>query len=75
MPERSVYFIYAIQLFLVGAAIAGLIFARWSLVFVGLSAFGLTLLPRYFARWVGVHLPNRFLLAIVFFIFATIFLG
>ena len=48
---------------------------RWSLAFVSLATFGLTLLPILFARRFGVRLPTSFLAGIVLFIFATIFLG
>lgn len=57
------------------AVIVALIEARWSLAFVALATFGLSLLPVFFARRFGIQLPVRFVGAIVLFIYATIFLG
>jgi uncharacterized membrane protein YjdF len=60
---------------LILAAVVGVLEWRPSLVFVALATLGLTLTPRLFARWIGVELPASFLVTIVFFLFATLFLG
>ncbi|MFQ6548225.1 hypothetical protein AADZ90_009725 [Aestuariibius sp. 2305UL40-4] len=75
MTERPAILAGLIRVALLAAVVTGVLFGRWSLVFVGLAAFTLTLLPQYFAYWMGVRLPRSFLSGIVFFIFATIFLG
>ncbi len=49
--------------------------AQWSVVFVALATWVLTLSPRRFARWIGIELPPSFLLASVIFVFGTLFLG
>jgi hypothetical protein len=48
---------------------------RWSLAFVALSTFVLSLVPYVFERRFGIELPVSFLAGTVAFIFATIFLG
>jgi hypothetical protein len=48
---------------------------QWPLAFVALLTFGLTLLPSPLFRRLGIRLPTSFLVCIVSFIFATIFLG
>ena len=68
-------FIWLIRAFLLIEAGVGLIEGAWSVVFLALTTFVLTLSPTRFARWLGIDLPPSFLLAIVFFLFATLFLG
>jgi hypothetical protein len=48
---------------------------QWPLAFVALLTLGLTLLPSPLFRRFGIQLPRSFLIGIVAFIFATIFLG
>lgn len=48
---------------------------KWSLAFVAALAFGLSLLPAFFADRFGIRIPPAFYAAITLFIFATIFLG
>lgn len=48
---------------------------QWPLAFLALLTYGLTLLPTPLFRRFGIRLPNAFLIWIVVFIFATIFLG
>ena len=48
---------------------------QWPLAFVALLTFGLTMLPTPLFRRFGIRLPTSFLIGIVVFIFATIFLG
>ena len=65
----------AIWTILALAFVVALLTARWSLAFVSLATFGLSLLPVLFQSRFGIHLPMRFLAGIVIFVFATIFLG
>lgn len=60
---------------LVAAAVVGVVAGRWSLVYVSVLALVLASLPNMFARWMGIRLPQSFLAAIAFFVFATVFLG
>lgn len=48
---------------------------QWPLAFVAVLTLGLTLLPTPLFRRLGIRLPTGFLVWIVVFIFATIFLG
>lgn len=48
---------------------------RWSLAFVSVATFALSLLPALFERRFSIRLPVSFFAWIVVFIFATIFLG
>lgn len=57
------------------AAVIGVFTERWSVVFVSITAFGLTLLPSVFVSRFQIKLPTSFLAAISLFIFATLFLG
>lgn len=73
--KRHLLFQRLLQIVLLGEAVAGLVFARWSLLVVALAALALIQLPHRFARWFGVVLPPSFLSALALFIFATIYLG
>ncbi|MFQ6552358.1 hypothetical protein AAD018_008435 [Aestuariibius insulae] len=76
MPtDRPAIVAKVLQGALVVSALAGAFVGLWSLVFVALAALALTYLPHYVAHLTGVRLPRSFLSAIVFFIFATVFLG
>lgn len=55
------------------AFVAALSESRWSLAFIALATFALTLLPVFFAGRFGVRLPTSFVAGIVLIIFATIF--
>jgi hypothetical protein len=57
------------------AFVVALVTTRWSLAFVSLATFGLSLLPVLLQNRFGIHLPMRFFAGIVIFVFATIFLG
>lgn len=59
---------------LVSTAIA-LVFGRFSLAFVSLSALGLSLLPPILAHRFSLRLPRSFLLFTTIFVFASIVLG
>jgi hypothetical protein len=72
---QSYHFIILMRVILLVAAVSEMISGQWSLVFVCLATFVLTLSPERFARWLGIRLPPSFLLAIVFFAFGTLFLG
>ena len=75
MAKRSDWLRGGIAAILLAEAVAGAVTGRWSLVFIALSALGLSLLPVLFARWVGLRLPRSFLAAIAVFVFATMYLG
>lgn len=55
--------------------VAGLFTARYSVSFLALGTFVLTLVPFIVVRQFDVYVPRRFMGAIIFFIFATLFLG
>jgi uncharacterized membrane protein YjdF len=55
--------------------VVALIEGRWTLAFIAVATFVLSLLPVFFASRFGVRLPTSFFAAIVVFVFATIFLG
>lgn len=57
------------------AFLGALVTARWSLAFVALATFALSLAPLVFVRRLGVRLPMAFVAGIVIFIYFTIFLG
>lgn len=64
-----------IWVMLIGATIISLFMARWSLAFVSLATFVLTLGPPILAsRW-EVALPRTYLLATTLFIVCSVFLG
>ncbi|PIE13092.1 MAG: hypothetical protein CSA70_07475 [Rhodobacterales bacterium] len=52
-----------------------LITAKWSLAFVALATFALSIAPLLVARWAMVVVPPSFMLAIVLFVGGTLFLG
>lgn len=55
--------------------LVSLVFGRWSLAFVSLATLLLSLAPSALARWFHITLPVPFVLAIIAFIFASIFMG
>lgn len=55
--------------------VAALAEARWSLAFVSVATFALSLAPVVVQRRLGLRLPVRFLGWIAVFVFCTIFLG
>ena len=57
------------------ATIFALFTARWSTVFVSVTAIVMTLLPALFSERFRIILPLGFLAAISVFVFATLFLG
>jgi hypothetical protein len=60
---------------LILACVISLFTARWSLAFVALATFALTLVPPLLAsRW-SLALPRTYLLASTVFIFCSVFLG
>lgn len=73
--RRQPIVVQAIWTVLVVAFLVALITARWSLAFVSVATFGLSLAPVLFQRRFGILLPVRFFGWIVIFVFATIFLG
>jgi len=59
-----------------GISIVGAIFVeRWSTVFVSILTLILTILPILFSDRFEVKLPTRFAIAIIVFVYATMFLG
>ena len=67
--------VFAIWGFLVLAFLAALVTFNWSLAFIAVITFVLSLLPVLFANRFEIRLPHGFFAAIVMFIFGTIFLG
>lgn len=65
----------AIWLALAGVILAALAQFRWELAFVALATLMLSLAPVWVARWADVHVPPSFILAVVIFVGATLFLG
>lgn len=57
------------------AAIWAAISMRWSVVFVSIATFVVTLLPSILSSRLSIRLPTWFLVAIAVFAFATLFLG
>ncbi|MCY1128514.1 hypothetical protein OU426_16750 [Frigidibacter sp. RF13] len=69
------YLAQIVRAVLILAFCSALLTGRWSLAFVSLAAYVLTLLPELAGRRFGIRLPLRFVGAIALFVFATIFLG
>jgi hypothetical protein len=64
-----------IWLLLILATLVSLGLARWSLAFVSISTFVLTLIPPIIARRWSLSLPGPFVLATTLFIVCSVFLG
>lgn len=73
--RRPPLVVFAIWMALGLAFIFALAEGRWSLAFVAVATFGVSLLPVLFASRFGLRLPTSFFASIVLFSFATIFLG
>ncbi len=73
--RRQPLVVRAIWAVLAFACAVALIEARWSLAFVSVATFALSLVPVLAQRRLGIRLPVRFFGWIVVFVFATIFLG
>lgn len=75
-PSKSqITIIRAIRAFLIMGALISLFTERYSTAFIAMVTLFLTLVPFRFARTFSIKLPGNFSTAIVFFIFATLFLG
>ncbi|WP_050931306.1 hypothetical protein [Aestuariivita boseongensis] len=57
------------------AALAAVVAGNWTVAFVALITLATSVLPVVVARYAGLVVPRAFIAAIVFFIFATLFLG
>ncbi len=66
---------YVVWSILALAALSALFTGRWSVAFVSVFTFLVTLIPLFLAPRLGLALPRRFIAAIVVFAFATLFLG
>ncbi len=73
--RRQPIVVQAIWAVLAIALVVALAEARWSLAFVSVATFALSLVPVLAQRRLGIRLPVRFFAWIVVFVFATIFLG
>lgn len=73
--RRQPIVVQAIWAVLAIALVVALAEARWSLAFVSVATFALSLVPVLAQRRLGIRLPVRFFAWIVIFTFATIFLG
>lgn len=69
------YLVYGVWATLAVAFVWSLAEARWSMGFVALVTFLVTLVPGHIAARYGVRVPMPFLSGVVLFIFATLFLG
>ena len=69
------WIVSSIWALLVLAGLMSLIMGRWELAFVSAATIGLSLLPVLFVERFRIVLPQSFLVAIVVFVFATVFLG
>lgn len=71
-PQMVMYGLWA----LLGVSALGAIYEReWSLLFISVVTFLLTLGPRVVERWAGIRIPPSFVAAIALFTLGTIFLG
>jgi len=64
-----------VWILLVGAIVLGILQKEWVSVFISIATLFLTIAPYKLADRLNVHIPEGFLSAIVFFIYATLFLG
>ena len=64
--------IWAVLLAEAGYALAS---GAFSVAFVALATFALTLVPVYLQRFIGVRVPSGFVVAVALFLMATLFLG
>lgn len=69
------YLIQAVWAVLALAIVTAVLSQHWSNVFVTVTAFLLTLLPLAVSKRLDIKLPAAFLVGIVLFVFATLFLG
>lgn len=60
---------------LLALTVGALLFGRWSLGFVSGATLLLSMAPVLLARWFRITLPLPLILAIILFVFASIFLG
>jgi len=60
---------------LLALTVGALLFGRWSLGFVSGATLVLSMAPVFLARWFRIALPLPLTLAIILFVFASIFLG
>lgn len=74
-PKRTSPIIVTVWASLILLVLVSLVFGRWSLAFVSLVTLLLSFAPSVLARWFQITLPVPFVLAIIAFIFASIFLG
>lgn len=65
----------AIWVLLIMSTLGSLALGRWSLAFVSISTFVLTLIPPIIARRWSLSLPGPFVLATTLFIVCSVFLG
>jgi len=74
-PDKQIYVVYLIWAVLVMEFVLSMFEGRYSLAFIALATFSLSLAPMIFADRFHIHLPVRFFAGIVLFIFGTIYLG
>ncbi|SHH55262.1 hypothetical protein [Marivita hallyeonensis] len=66
---------YLMWILLLTSALTAMWQGTWSVVFIALVTFALTLLPILGQGWADVSLPKGFVAAVIFFITGTLFLG
>ncbi len=64
-----------VRAILLGEALFSIATARWSTLFVAVATLSLTFAPTLFAKRLHIILPTVFVVWIVLFLFATLFLG
>lgn len=69
------YINYFVWITLIAAGVFSFFTARWTVLFVSVLAFVLTLVPSVFERWYKIDIPVEFEVLIVVFVYAALFLG
>ena len=73
--KQQGYFVRSLWALLVLSAIAAAFEGRWSLTFVALATFALSLAPLFLAHRLNITLPVPFVAATTLFVMASIFMG
>ncbi len=73
--KKDLVFVYAIWGILIVEGFVALSRGQWQTALIALVTFILTLLPFFFQQRFKLSIPNYFIVAIVFFLAATLFFG
>lgn len=66
---------YLIWAMLAVCASVAMFSGRWSILFISIITFALTLIPILFQDWTGLRMPRGFVAGVISFIFSTVLLG